>query len=461
MTDYVTAALDYVDRWLGMQLRASQRPGCVIAVVKDGGLVLERAYGLADLESGEPLTPRHRMRVASHSKSITAAGILKLREAGKVRLDDPVGDYVEGLDRDIARATLGQILSHSAGLARDGVDSGQFNGFRPFLTTEELLAELRSPPAIEANTRFKYSNHGYGLLGLVIEAITGQPYARWIQDTVIDAAGLVETDIDGLSKAALPMARGYSGRLLLGERVPFPAGYTTHAIAPAGGLVSTAKELALFFAQLAPEHPSSLLSRASRREMTRSHWQDGTSDQESCYGLGTMVGRVQGWQSFGHAGTIQGFTSRTYVVPAEKLAVAVITNASDGWATLWADRALHILRHFQEKGGPSQSTEGWSGRWWSTWGAVDLVATGERVYAVNPALSAPFSGATEIEVTGPDRGRIATCDGYGSYGEPIRRVRDAAGEVAEIWFAGSRLLPERAAARHLSGLSETVAIPPP
>ncbi len=164
MTEDLAAGLDYLDRWLGFQMRASQRPGCAIAVVQDGAVVLERAYGFADLEGQVPLTPRHRMRAASHTKSFTAAGILKLREAGKIGLDDPVGDYVKGLHPDVAQASIEQLLSHSAGLTRDGVDDGQFDGRRSFLSAEELMAELSVPPAIEASTRFKYSTTATGCL---------------------------------------------------------------------------------------------------------------------------------------------------------------------------------------------------------------------------------------------------------------------------------------------------------
>ena len=115
-------------------------------------IVLEQAFGHADLAKGIRLTPRHRFRVASHSKSYTAAGVMKLREQGKLRLDDAVGQYVKGLNPRIARTTLGQILSHSAGIVRDGKEAGQFLDRRPFLNAEELMADLQAAPAIEPNT---------------------------------------------------------------------------------------------------------------------------------------------------------------------------------------------------------------------------------------------------------------------------------------------------------------------
>ncbi len=178
MEKWLQAALDYVPSWLEFQLRMSEQPGCIIAVVHRDRVLLEQAFGHADLATGESFTPRHRFRMASHSKSFSAAGIMKLCERGKLRLDDPVGQYISRPHPRVAEATIRQLLSHSAGLTRDGADAGQFSGRRPFLGTEELLADLRMPPPIEPNTRFKYSNHGFGLLGLVIKAVTGEPFTR-------------------------------------------------------------------------------------------------------------------------------------------------------------------------------------------------------------------------------------------------------------------------------------------
>jgi CubicO group peptidase (beta-lactamase class C family) len=252
MEEWLSRACDYIASWLEFQMRLSRLPGCIVAVMHRDQIALERAYGSADLAAGEALTPRHRFRIASHSKAFTAAGIMKLREAGKLRLDDPIGEYVTGLHPQIGEATISQVLSHSAGIVRDGADAGYYEDRRPFPSADQLTADLQDPPVIEPNTRHKYSNHGFGLLGLAIEAITGEPYRRWIEREIVEAAGLEETEPDMPISAGVPFARGHTGELLLGKRLVIPGGYTENAVAPAGGFVSTASDLAKYFAQLAP-----------------------------------------------------------------------------------------------------------------------------------------------------------------------------------------------------------------
>jgi CubicO group peptidase (beta-lactamase class C family) len=443
MEPWLRYAVDYVRDWLEFQVRTSQQPGCMIAISHRGKLVFEHAFGTANLDTAEKLTPRHRFRIASHSKSFTAAGIMKLRERRKLRLDDPVGQYVEGLHPHVADATLAQLLSHSAGLTRDGADAGQFVDRRAYLNHKELMADLQQPPVIESGTRLKYSNHGFGLLGLVIEAITGEPYRDWIAREIVAAAGLRETAPDMPLAKGTPFARGHTPRLPLDRRLVISGDNAAHAMAAAAGFVSTAADVACFFAQLAPNAKRSVLSAASRREMTRKHWRNPHASLEGYYGLGTMSGSTGGWDWFGHTGGFQGYISRTCVIPTRELAITVLTNSTDGWAGLWLDGAIYILRGFAERGAPSRRVRDWTGRWWSQWGAFDLVPSGNRVVIANPHAINPFMDASEIEVTGRDAGKIALAAGYGSHGEGVRRTRNKAGTVTDLWLAGSNLKPEK------------------
>lgn len=443
MHKWLPPALDYIQRWLEFQMRQSHQPGCVVAVAHKRRIVLERAFGCADAVAGTQLTARHRFRVASHSKSFTAAGVLRLRERGQLRLDDPVGGHVSGLHRNVAEVSIAQLLSHSAGLTRDGPDGGQWQDRRPFLNATELKGDLAAPPVIEPNSRFKYSNHGYGLLGLVIEAISGEPYGQFISREVIQPAGLMETDPNMPVRSGWALASGHSGVLPLGRRVIIPGGNCAEALAPATGFVSTAGDLALFFGQLDPAARHSVLSAASRREMIRPQWRDPYSSVERHYGLGIMSGKAEDWNWFGHFGAFQGFMSRTAALTGRDLAVSIVLNAIDGPAITWLEGILRILRMFADNGAPARHVSGWSGRWWNLWGAVDLVPMGSKVVVANPAWPNPFLDASELSVTGRDRGRVSLAGGLGHYGEQVRRTRARSDAPDTIWIGGNRFVPEK------------------
>ncbi|HUN49836.1 MAG TPA: serine hydrolase domain-containing protein [Candidatus Sulfotelmatobacter sp.] len=449
MERWLGAALDYIPRWLEFQMRLSAQPGVALAIAHNGRIVLEQAHGHADLQRGRALTPRHRFRVASHSKSFTAAGIMRLRERGKLTLDDAIGRYVDGLHPKIAAATIAQLLSHSAGIVRDGADSGYWQDRRPFRNERELRAELAAAPTIEANTRFKYSNHGYGLAGLAIETITGEAYGPWIRREVIAPAGLEETLPDAPLRRGTPFARGHSGAVLLGHRVVFPGDMSTQALAPATGFVSTAADLARFFAQLVPTARGSLLSAASRREMVRRHWRNPHASVEGYYGLGIISGRLGDWDWFGHAGGFLGYITRSVALPEQALSIAVLTNAVDGWAHPWVDGVMHILRCFAANGAPPRRLKAWGGRWWSAWGASDLVPVAGKIFVATPAFANPFMDASEIVLSGRDSGLIKVAGGYANHGEPVRRRRTKSGRTIEVWLGSSKLLPAAALAEEM------------
>lgn len=443
------AALRYIESWLAFQLRALERPGMTVAVSHKQRIVLELGLGEADILKKTPMTAHHQLRIASHSKSFTAAAILRLREQGLLNLDDPVGRHVKGLHADVAKVRLSQLLSHSAGVARDGPDAGQFQDRHPYLDREQVLRDLGGGLAIAPNTRFKYSNHGFALLGLAIEAVTGEPYADWMQREIIEPAGLKDTLPDVLPGKRMRLASGHSGRLLLGRRVLVPGDNPTRAIAPAGGFVSTAADVANFYAQLLPTARHSVLSVDSRRELMRRHAQVPHSSLPSWYGLGVMHGSYQGWDWVGHTGGLQGFVSRSLVLPQQEIAISILANSQDAFTWPWVDGVLQVLQAFDKHGAPTARTRDWTGRWWSLWGATDLVPAGDCVLAVSPAMAAPFTDATQLTPTGKDRALMSQANGYASFGEEARLVRDAKGKAKELWLGGSLNRPEKVMAREM------------
>jgi len=131
------------------------------------------------------------------------------------------------------------------------------------------------------------------------------------------------------------------------------------------------------------------------------------------------------------------------------LAASLVTNGVDGPAGPWLDGVIHILACFAKHGAPSDKVREWTGRWWSLWGAVDLVPMGETVVVATPSLPNPFTEASEISVSDKDNGRFTAAAGTARYGESVRLIRKADGTVGEVWFGGTRFVPEAEAAAEL------------
>lgn len=455
---WLQVALDYLPQWIGYQVRATEVPGCVVSVGYGGLRIFNQAWGCADLSTNAPLTVGHRFRVASHSKTFTAVALLKLREQGLVGLDDPVGRHVDKLHPDVASATIAQVLSNSAGIVRDGFDSGYWAGRSPFPDAADLRRDLLEPPTIAAASRLKYSNHGFGLAGLAIESITGEPFADWVEREVLRPLGLDDTFVDVPSHGVERLAQGHSGKTLLGRRLVFPGGQSTQALAPATGFISTAADLVEFYGQLDPDADTDLLTPASRRELVRRQWTASHTLEPFFYGLGTVSGDVDDWQWFGHSGGFQGYITQTIVIAGQQLAISVLTNAIDGPAHSWAQGVAKILKRYKSEGAPAGDNADWRGRWWSVWGPVDLVPMGDKVLMAMPGMGDPFLKATELRVEGPDAARVIEGDSFGIFGEEATRIRDETGAITAIQLGSGTFVPEQALAGELVGRYEGTAV---
>ena len=200
--------------WLEGQMLYRHLPGVAVGVVADQDLVWSAGFGFADTAAKVPMTPQTKFRMASHSKLFTATAIMQLREQGKLRLDDPgveVPAVVPGeapADPDDPPITIEELLTHSSGLPREA--GSHWTTFE-FPTTEELrglMAERQAP--FSPDVRWKYSNLAYSVAGMVIEAVSGQRWADYVQQHIYAPLGMTSSSVD----ADVPgLAVGY-GRLM-------------------------------------------------------------------------------------------------------------------------------------------------------------------------------------------------------------------------------------------------------
>ena len=247
--------------------------------------------------------------------------------------------------------------------------------------------------------------------------MTGEPYREWIAREIVAASGLRETTPDAPAPPGIPVACGHTRTLPLGSRLVVPGDQPTHAIAAAGGFVSTAADLARFFASLDPSAKRSVLSPASRREMIRKQWHNAYGSMSGHYGLGIMQGQVGEWEWFATPEPFKVASAGRSCCPGREIAVSIMTNALDGPSWVWLDAVIHILQTFEKRGAPGARTRDWAGRWWSLWRTIDLIPMRDHVLVDDPGLAVPFSDASEIAVTGRDSGTIRFAPGLAHFGE--------------------------------------------
>ena len=322
----VQAATRLFSAWLEGQMAYRGLPGVAVGVVQDQQLVWSKGFGFADIASKKPMTEQTRFRIASNSKLFAAIAILQLREAGKLRLDDPVVKYLpwftpKPAGPDDGPITIEQLLSHSSGLQREAGDHwSSFN----FPTEAELIKLMPDrQAAFPPQTRWKYSNLAFAVAGLLVEKVTGQRWADYVTAHIITPLGMTGTSID---KPDPGLATPYASRRPDGTRRILPF-VDAHGMAAATGLSSNVDDLARFIsAQFRTTGPN-VLKPGSWREALRVRSVDETWENGS--GLGFDVARVKGRTYVGHGGGYPGNTTMTRVQLDDKVGVVVLTNTND------------------------------------------------------------------------------------------------------------------------------------
>ncbi|HEX8903302.1 MAG TPA: serine hydrolase domain-containing protein [Longimicrobiaceae bacterium] len=290
-------------------------PGLSVAIVKDGRVLLQRGWGVADRHA-RAATAATEYQIASVSKQFTAAAILRLAEQGKLALDDPVTDYVEGLPNPYEDVTIARLLNHTAGVPNF---TEFFREFRQPLAPSQVIDSLAERPLLfDPGSGFHYSNSGYYLLGLVIERVTGQGYADYLGEQFFGPLGMNSTHYCGELSSAVPagFVRGRGGKPV------HAAPWDPSVLYAAGSICSTAADLARWEVALGEGR---VLSQASYRLMTTPAPPPDPSVRMA-YGFGMMVDTTDAGPYLHHDGAVSGFRAQVAWYPDEHLAVVVLMN---------------------------------------------------------------------------------------------------------------------------------------
>jgi CubicO group peptidase (beta-lactamase class C family) len=288
--------------------------GAVLVAV-DGKPVLRRGVGLADRELGVAATPEMKFRIGSITKQFTATAILQLQEAGKLSVDDPISKYYPEAPAAWSKITLRHLLTHSSGIPSYTNLPGFFaRDARLPHTPEELIRLTRDKPLeFEPGSSYAYDNSGYILLGYVVEKVSGQPYAAYLQQHVFGPLRMTGSGYDSSTQIIPGRVPGYqfgpggtwTNAAFLDMSVPFAA----------GSLYSTVDDLLAWDQALYAAKP---LKPESLRAMF--------TDYGHHYGFGFVIDQKWDQDRIWHNGGINGFTASFQRFPKSKVTVVALAN---------------------------------------------------------------------------------------------------------------------------------------
>ncbi len=298
-------------------------PGCALGVVREGKLIYERGYGMADLDHDIANTPRTVFHIASMSKQITAAAVVLLVQRGKVGLDDPVKKYIPELPEFGTPVTVRQLIHHVSGL-RDQWSLLVMSGWRlsEDVVRDEDVLDLVSRMKVlnfKPGERHLYSNTGYTLLAQIVKRVSGKSFRQFTTEEIFEPLGMKDTHFrDDHQETVKGMAYGYSQvEGAWKQSIPH---YDTVG---ASSLLTTVEDWVKWDRNFdEPKVGGTALVAQMMEPYTLN------SGEKTDYRFGLAVGKQRGLATVSHSGGDAGYRSHYVRFPEQKLSVTCLCNAA-------------------------------------------------------------------------------------------------------------------------------------
>lgn len=306
------------------QFVAMNSPGAVVLIGRTGQVLLRKAYGMANVTKNEALTPEHRFLIASVSKQFYGLAALILQHRGRFSLDDVISPFFPDYPDYVSRITIRNLLNHTSGIQEYLTEAFWNEAAKDEnisqATVLRLIREFKELE-FEPGTRWRYCNSAYVMLGYIIEQVTGQSLAQFMQDNIFGPLGMNSTVVGEAAVKLPPQATGYAFK---GKDEFQEAPFTRLVVGWAdGNIISCVDDLLLWSEALCTDKllPVEELAKAfipcSPLDRTMSR-----------YGLGHFVSDRRGVRELHHGGGTLGFNTRLSRFPDERLTIVVLSNAA-------------------------------------------------------------------------------------------------------------------------------------
>jgi len=451
----IAAQIDLLSAWIEAQMAYSGLPGLSIGIIYDQEVVWARGFGYANVEARVTTTPQTIYRIASITKPFTSTAIMQLRDAGALQLDDPLTKHLPWFSiqqpaTDALPITIRHLLTHTSGLPREAAFP-YWTDADAFPTFEQIRATVpHQDTVLPTETRWAYSNLALALAGQVVEMVSGQAYASYIQQHILEPLGMRSTYVASPDPQHPQLATGYSRRLPHSPRHPSP--FTDcQGLTPAANMSSTVEDLARFAMlqfRTDPVGGAQILRGSTLREMQRVHWLE--PDWQAGWGLGFRIVRQHGKTYVGHGGSVRGYRTEVRLCPNDKIAVIVLTNADDGYPLMYVDKACQwvapaILRAMAPAPTATTPQPVWQqyvGKYRNAWGDVQILILNGALRMIAPLQPDPTLTLATLIPVAEHTFRLDTPDGFSAPGALVVFELDDAGQVQRVKVGETFLYPQ-------------------
>lgn len=330
-----TSAIAQLREQLDSLMRATtsaNQPGAALLIEIDGKLVYKAGYGLANVKTKSRITPETNFRMASVSKQFTAMGILLLEKDHKLSLDDPLIKFFPEFTGQVARKVqVRNLLTHSSGIL--DYESVMNSNQREQLLDADVLTLLKDRDSLyfEPGSQFQYSNSGYCLLALIVERVSGKPFAMFIKERIFQPLNMNQSVVYEAGKLMTNRAMGYRQK---GNTFVFSDQSVTSATKGDGGVYTSLTDYKKWSEALCNNTLLDLKSALTRMK------QAIRAKPGSYYGAGWFFRQTTEPILF-HSGSTCGFNNFVVSVPSKKFLMAYFSNKADNKAN--ASAVLKIL----------------------------------------------------------------------------------------------------------------------
>lgn len=316
---------------------STRTPGCAVGVSRAGEVLLTRGYGMANLETGTPITARTIFESGSVAKQFTAAATLLLAADGKLNLDDPVRKHVPELPEYERPLLVRHLLSHTSGLREWSnlvAVAGWPRGSRVH-TQADLLEVVVAQKGLNypVGDYYSYTNSGFALLVTIIERVSGMPFTRFTEERIFRPLGMRDTGWRDDFTAIVPGRAQAYGRAGSGWRLNMPF---ENVVGPGGMLTTVGDWLTWNDALDRKTLGASVVDSLERRAVL-------TSGRRINYAMGLVVSDFRGTREVAHSGSTGGYSTYLTRFPEHRLSVAVLCNAAGAGATGYARQIAEAL----------------------------------------------------------------------------------------------------------------------